>query len=487
MKILLASAEVAPFAKVGGMADVAGALPAALRANNIDARVIMPGYGFINHDKHHIRRLFTFQFTHRLGTSDVHVFTAIYRGVPHYFVQAFPYFGQGDSTYTIWDWDIPRFIFFNQLVMAVAWELHKRLDWMADVIHANDWHTALLPFLVARNRYKSEWQQTSSVITIHNIAYQGDHVGGSLWNAGIDGRDHEWLQHDDLSDNLLAIGISYADMINTVSPTYAKEIHYPYAGFNLVDLIQRRTQDVIGILNGLDTVTNDPTRDPHLIANFDKTNFVDQRRINKRHLQSYAKLPISDNTPIVGMVTRLAWQKGFDFAVPALRQLLEEENVQVIILGTGDAEIEDDLRALEKDFPHQMRAMIEFDISVAQQIYAGCDMFLMPSHFEPCGIGQMIAMRYGALPVVRKTGGLADTVANYDNGSGDVGTGFVFEWEEPQAIVGTIKWAIQAYHTRQGAWQMMQARAMQQEFSWEHSAKDYIALYEQALRKIRGL
>jgi len=483
MKILIVSAEAVPFAKVGGLADVVGSLPAALQQSEMDARVIMPGYGFIDHMKHNINRLFSFQFTHRKGITDVDVYTCIRDGVPYYFVQGWPYFGEETSVYTGWDWDVPRFIFFNQIAMAVAWQLQARLGWFPDVFHVNDWHTSLIPFLLAESHWKKEWTNVASIVTIHNIAYQGNDVGGFLWDLGIPGRHHSLLEKHHLSDNLLAIAVAYSDMISTVSPRYASEIQYAYAGYELAPLIKERSDDLVGILNGIDTNLWNPETDAKLVEHFNADKFANQRAVNKRHLQAYARLPIREDIPVIGIVSRLTWQKGFDLAVPALRQLLADTEVQLVVLGTGDPQIEHDLWHLSNEYKWKSTVFLEFDAALAQHIYAGCDMFLMPSHFEPCGIGQMIAMRYGALPIVRETGGLADTVTNYDDGEADSGTGFVFQWEEPDAVLGTLRWAIDTYYKHPKAWRRMQRRAMQTDFSWNSSAHQYINLYRTALAK----
>jgi len=487
MKVMIVSAEVVPFAKVGGLADVVGSLPAALREEGVDARVIMPGYGFIDHEKYDISRLFSFQFAHRRGALDVHVFTCVYDGVPIYFVQSYPYFGNDDTVYTDWNWDVPRFIFFNQIVMAVAWQLQDRLGWFPDVFNVSDWHTSLLPFLLSQSHHKPEWSHVASVVTIHNIAYQGAGVGGFMWDAGIPERNHSLLEKYSLTDNLLAIAIAYSDMICTVSPTYAVEIQYPYAGYELAPLISERQDDLVGILNGIDVGRMNPEVDKQLVTNFNAETFKDGRIDNKRHLQAVARLPMREDVPVIGVVSRLTFQKGFDLAVPAVRQLMADTDVQLILLGTGEDSIEDAFRQMGNEYKDKATAFIEFDTALAQQIYSGCDIFLMPSHFEPCGIGQMIAMRYGALPVVRKTGGLADTVVNYDNGDADVGTGFVFEWETADALLGTLRWAIDTYYNRPKAWRRMQRRAMQVDFSWKSSAKQYIDLFQKAIQKRKDM
>lgn len=484
MRILLTSSEAVPFAKVGGLADVVGSLPKALRKRDVDARVIIPGYGHIDHLKYNISHLFKFEFFHQQGMTEVNLYTCIYDDVPFYLLQAWPYFGQEGSVYTHWNWDMERFIFFNQIVMATIWQLKERLDWFPDVLHVNDWHTSLLPFLVGMQRHEAAWSKLATVISIHNIAYMGNNAGWFLYRAGVANRSQPDLVFQNLTDNLLGIGIAYSDMVSTVSPRYAEEIKYSYAGYELAPLIQTRMQDLQGILNGLDTDIWNPETDPKLVENFNVDNFETKRPVNKRHLQSFARLPIRSDVPIIGVVSRLASQKGFDLAVPALRQVLGSRDVQLVVLGTGEPDLEYAFWRLDTDFPDKARAFLQFDAALAQQVYAGCDIFLMPSHFEPCGMGQMMAMRYGALPLVRETGGLADTVTNYDNGAGDVGTGFVFQWQQASAVAGTLHWAIDTYHQRPDAWRKMQTRGMSTDFSWDKSASEYIAMYQRAVNKL---
>ncbi len=487
LNALIASAEAVPFAKVGGMADVVGSLPAALRRQGVDARVVLPGYGFIEHFQYDITLLFEFSFTHRLGTSDVKVFHTVYDGVPYYFLQSWPYFGSDATVYSEWRWDVPRFIYFNQMVMAAIWELRQRTGWFPDIIHANDWHSGLLPFLLYEHRFDEAWSQVASVVNIHNLAYQGDHAGGFLYIAGIPGRHHPELVYRDLTDNLMAIAIAYSDAIITVSPRYAIEIRYPDFGYGLNDLINARGDRLRGILNGIDVDLWDPATDPALFSHFDATSFEERRPPNKTYLQHTLGLPQNADTPIIGIVSRLVQQKGIDLLVPAMRRLLYEQDVQFVALGTGEAIFEDMMRAIGNDFGWRgARVMLQYNDAVAQHIYAGSDLFLMPSHFEPCGTGQMLSMRYGALPLVRETGGLADTVQNYDNGSADTGTGFSFLWEEPDALYHTLTWALDTCRHRQPAWQRMQRRGMETDFSWRKSAQEYIEMYETALRHRRG-
>jgi starch synthase len=488
INVLFASAEAVPFAKVGGMADVVGALPEALRRLGVDARVILPGYGFIphQHKDYEIRYLFSFDLPRKTDTSVVSVFTTTYHGVPVYFVQGWPFLGQEDRVYSDWERDMPRFLFFNQAVVAAAWELRQRLDWFPDVFHVNDWHTGLIPFLLYENRNNLIWKRVASVLTIHNMAYQGDNAGGWLWELGIPGRDQFDLVYQDLTDNLMAIAIAYANAITTVSPRYALEIQYPYQGYGLDGLIRTRLDDLSGIINGIDTELWNPATDKALVSNFNARNFEKKRLPNKSHLQSRVGLPVRDDVLVIGLVSRLVWQKGIDLAIPALQQLLVSSDVQFVGLGAGEPRYMHEMRRLGQDFNWRARTYLDFDATLAQQIYAGCDLFLMPSHFEPCGIGQMMAMRYGALPLVRETGGLADTVENYDNGPADKGTGFLFSWQESNALLNTLRWAVDTYRNKPEIWRKMQKRAMQIDFSWDRSAQQYLDVYQKAIEQQRG-
>ena len=445
----------------------------------------MPAYGFIKHYDHNISLLFSFPFYTRKGSFEVDVFTCVTKGVPVYFLQTNPYFGDETTAYLDWDADVPRFVFFNQVVLAFIWELQFRVGWVPDMVHVNDWHTGLIPFLIAHSRHEPFWNEIATMMSIHNILYQGNHVGGFLWDAGVPGRHHPTLEALDLTNNMLGIGIAYADRVGTVSPQYAIEIQYPSAGYELTDLIRHRVGDLVGILNGIDTDQWNPATDPYLVSNFDAETFQTHRPPNKAHLQKYAQLEVNAEIPIIAMVSRLTEQKGLDLAIPGLRKLLQQTNAQVIVLGTGDPGIEHALRMLEQEFPYAVRAFLHFDGALAQHIYGGSDIFLMPSHFEPCGIGQMLAMRYGSLPVVRATGGLADTVQNYDDQDAQKGTGFVFHWEEVDAVTNTLLWAIDTFWHRPQAWQQLQARAMQSDFSWASSAEQYVEEYTSTITNVR--
>lgn len=486
MNILFVSAEVDPFAKVGGLADVVGSLPKALRESGVDARVLMPYYGSINAERYNIRPLFSFTFERRTGLETVEIHTTEHNGVPIYFLRALPHFGLERTVYGNWDTDVPRFIFFCQAALEAADQLQQNLGWFPDLLHVHDWHTGLVPFLVdLRRAYDERWRGVGTMLTIHNMAYQGDHVGGFTFILGIPARNQPDLQRFDLGDNMLAMAIAYSDIITTVSPRYAIEIQYPYQSYGLDNILATRLPDLYGILNGIDMDLWNPETDPLVPHHFNAENFRAERLQNKRALQQESGLAVRDDVLLVGLVSRLVEQKGLDLAFPALRRFLAENDVQFVGLGSGEPQFNDMLTSIGNDFPQKARANVGFNATTAQHIYAGCDLFLMPSHYEPCGVGQMLAMRYGALPLVRETGGLSDTVENYDDANADRGKGFVFLWETPDAVVGTLQWALYTYQNRPEAWGRMQERALRTDFSWDISAREYIALYENAIARHR--
>ncbi len=484
MNVLFVSAEVDPFAKVGGLADVVGSLPKALRSRGIDARVLMPYYAFIDQTRFNIRHLFSFQFERQTGLERVDIYGTEHNDVPIYFLRALPWFGQERTVYSNWDGDVPRFIFFCQAALEAATALRDQLGWFPDLFHVNDWHTGLTPFLIdLRRAYDPAWRSVGTMLTIHNMAYQGDYITGFTMPLGIPGRNHPELQRYNLGDNMLATAIAYSDIITTVSPRYAVEIQFPYQSYGLQNLLRSRLLDLYGIVNGIDMELWNPETDRMISSHFNADNFVQLRPPNKRQLQQDSDLEVRDDVFVIGLVSRLVEQKGLDLAFPALRRLLADTDVQFVGLGSGEPEFNNMLFRLGEDFHWRARAFVGYNATVAQRIYAGCDLFLMPSHYEPCGVGQMLAMRYGALPLVRETGGLADTVENYDDGPADRGTGFMFQWETPDAVLGTIHWALRTYHQRREAWRRMQARALRTDFSWNKGAAEYIQLYEEAIAR----
>ncbi len=449
----------------------------------------MPLHGVIDRAKYGIKPAFRYVFTRRNSSGDIVIHYTEYDGVPIYFLETWPFFGEGRDIYGDVDWDSKRFVLFSQAILATIGHLRAGTGdlepWSVDVIHVNDWHTALASFLLEQARGDPAWAHVGSVLSIHNMAYQGWEAGGVLFDAGVHGRHHPDLVYQDKTDNLLGIGIAYSDMVSTVSPRYATEIQYPRFGEGLEGLVRLRNidGDVRGILNGIDVDRWNPSTDPWVVNRFGPDSFVEARAKNKAALQEESGLAQRPDVPLIAMITRLVEQKGADLAIGALYRLLADTDCQFIMLGTGDPALETAMRRLCNTFAWKATPYIKFDAMLSQRIYSACDLFLMPSRYEPCGLGQMMAMHYGALPVVRETGGLADTVHNYDNGNGEVGTGFVFLWEEADAVLNTLRWAIHTYRFNRISFERMQQRAMQIDFSWNKSAREYIELYERALSK----
>jgi len=446
LKVLFVSAEVGPFAKVGGLADVAAALPRALAARGHDVRVVTP-----RHSAEAIGEIAALiplsagrQATARSTTSDGD-------GVPTYLVESEGLFPR-DRVYGEAN-DLERYLAFCQ----AALELPKQLGWRPDVFHCNDWHTAPIAFGL-RNRAWGDgfYRGAACVLTIHNLRYRGP---------------------DELAD-FLCQGIYYADAVTTVSETYAREILTPEYGEGLHPLLQERQDRLFGILNGLDYREYDPAGDPHLAANFDAAT-LERRSANKTALQERAGLAPDANAPVVGMVSRLTEQKGMDLTLETMGALLSEGAAQFVVLGTGDETYHRAFRDLAQRHAGHAAVSIAFDHPLAQLIYGGCDLFLMPSRFEPCGLGQLIALRYGAIPVVRHTGGLADTVSDY-TGPESEGNGFVFHEYSAPALLAALRRALATFQ-HPDEWRRLQARCMQLDFSWSRSAERYESAYRQAL------
>lgn len=485
MKVLFIASEMAPLAKTGGLGDVVGSLPKVLRQKGIDARVVMPHYSMIPDGDYR----FNYQVPRTSGDGDVSVQELAVDGVPVYLLKSWPYFVDDGKIYTVWDWDTPRFIYFAQMAMAFVWQLAQgRLDagepWWPDVLHVHDWHTGLVPFLLDEARFNPHWQDIASVMTIHNMAFQGPHAGGWLWEEGFSNRDHPALYWQDWKDNLLAIGIAYANKVNTVSPNHAVELHYPRFGEGLQEVIWARDADFSGILNGIDTERLDPATDPAITQNYDADDFREKRVENKLALQKELGLPPLADVPLVAIISRITPQKGMDFAIPALRTLLASEDMQFIGLGLGDPGLQSAFEKLGSDFDWKARTFLKMDATLAQKIYAAADLLLVPSRYEPCGLTQITAMRYGCIPLVRETGGLLDTVENFDNV--DSGTGFTFLFEEATALEGTIRWALDVYRQNPTAWQNMQERGMRHDWGWGRRADEYVALYDAAIQQKRA-
>ncbi|HEX3045816.1 MAG TPA: glycogen synthase [Bacillota bacterium] len=485
LKILLLSAEVVPFAKTGGLADVAGALPKALKELGHDIRVIMPHYGCIDREKFGLRDFLPnlpVPMNDQVETAPI-LEGAIGKAVPVYFVHNPKYYDR-EGIYMYQD-DAERFIFFCR----AALEMLKEIDWKPDILHCNDWHTAIIPnFLQTIYRDDPFFQQTSTVYTIHNLAYQGVFGKRVLEIAGITQRQFE-APHDigalALSENqvnMMGRGIYFADIVNTVSETYAREILTPEYGEGFDWLLQKRRDRLYGILNGVDYEVNNPATDSHLFQNYDQYT-IERKTVNKIGLQQEVHLAQEAHTPLIGIISRLSDQKGFDLIGQVIEPLIANLNFQLVLLGTGTEEYHRLFMGMREKYPARVAAILTFNNDLAQKIYAGSDLFLMPSRFEPCGLGQLLAMRYGSVPIVRETGGLKDTVTNYEP-ENQRGNGFSFGNYNSLAMYTAIVRAIETYHYKE-QWLGLIRRGMSADYSWHNSALKYVELYRRALAQRR--
>ncbi len=477
LKILVLAAEAVPFAKTGGLADVAGALPKAIRALGHDVRLAMPRYSRIDPEKFGLVEVvppFDVPIHHTNEQASI-LEGAIGSDIPVYMVENAKYFDR-EGIYMYPD-DADRFIFFCR----AALEALKALDWRPDIIHCHDWHTAIVPNWL-KTIYKDDpfYNNAVTVYTIHNLAYQGIFGYRVLEIAGID----EWgfLYHPEMADlnevvDLMGRGIYWADVVNTVSETYSREILTPEYGERLDPLLRDRRDRLFGILNGIDYETANPSTDPHIAVNYDGIS-LERRQENKSALQRETKLPEDPNAPLIGAISRLTDSKGFDILGDAIDHILDQ-GVQMVLMGTGDQHYHDLFSHMVQQYPRQVSVFLTFNAPLAQRIYAGSDMFLMPSRFEPCGTGQMIAMHYGSVPIVRATGGLADTVQDFDPRTGQ-GTGFVFKPYDRWALFAAIVRATETFKHHE-VWRQLQLRGMNADFSWDRSARQYVDLYRRAI------
>ena len=474
MKVLFAAAEGVPFYKTGGLGDVAYALPKTLRQAGVDIRVVLPYYG----------QLFPAQY--RAQVSDVAQFTVMVGGeqkyvgikqlqlgtVPYYFIDNEEFFGR-EGLYGYWD-DGGRFGFFQMAII----EMLQVIDFIPDVLHLNDWHTAFIPVLL-KDKYSwiTPYQGIKTQLTIHNLQFQGWFPPAVLTDVFGIGRQ---FFHDDGyaqngAVNFLKGGINFADLVSTVSPSYAREIQTPQFGEHLDGTLRKQAGKLVGILNGIDTQLYDPATDKHLPAHYTAGDLSGKAK-DKRALQRSVGLP-QRKVPLFGIVSRLTRQKGMDQLLTALNVLLPGEDIQVVMLGTGDSELEVGFNTLRDRFAGKVASLVKFDEALAQQIYAGADFFVMPSAFEPSGLAQMMAMRYGTLPIVHETGGLRDSVTPYDATTG-AGTGFSYYDFTPQVLIDTLVRAAQVYRDEPAAYQQLQQQAMAADFAWPTAAKQYLAGYE---------
>ncbi|MDX1699340.1 MAG: glycogen synthase GlgA [Melioribacteraceae bacterium] len=480
MKIAFASSEIVPFAKTGGLADVAGALPKELLKLGNEVKVFMPKYYEVNeyeygHEYDYLVgevKVSTGGYSH-----SVHVF---YGKLPNsevdiYFIH-YPVFFHRNKIYTE-DWDEDeRFILFSKAVLHVM----QKLGWAPDLIHVNDWQTALIPvFLKELYNWDTLFRNTKTVLTIHNIGYQGRFSLDSYKKAELPAELYENfgpLSHEGDS-NFLKAGILYSDVINTVSDTYAKELLTPEYGSGMDGYLWLRHTNFFGIVNGVDYTVWDPETDKYIPHHYSIKDMSGKLK-NKQFLLDKLNMPFDSERPLIGIVSRLVSQKGFDIITEVLYDLLGLD-AQFIILGSGQDEYENIFQEAANNFPDKIGVYFGYNEELAHQIEAGADIFLMPSHYEPCGLNQIYSLKYGTVPVVRKTGGLADTVQDwneYNHYGQDIGNGFSFYEYSGKALLDSVKRAINDFHNKP-VWRKIQANGMEKDYSWKHSAEEYVKLY----------
>lgn len=474
MKCLFCTSEALPFAASGGLGDVAGSLPHALRNRLIGCRVVMPLYDEIPKElKDSMRFVTSLSIPVSWRRQYCGVFEARYGGVIYYLLDNQYYFKR-KGLYGHYD-DAERFAFLSRASL----EMLKYIDFKPDIIHANDWQTALVPVYYSLFYSHDEWYSgIKTVFTIHNIQYQGKYGLEVVEDiVGIPNDKISVIEFDGCA-NFMKGAIETANRVTTVSPTYAMEIMDPWYAHNLDPILRERSWKVSGILNGIDVDNYNPATDKDLYENYSLDDILGKAE-NKRALQERLGLNIDPDVPLVGMVTRMVAHKGLDLVKAALDQLMNEEDIQFVILGSGDWEYETFFREMQNKYQGRLNASFGFVPELSRKIYAGSDIFLMPSKSEPCGLSQMIALKYGTIPVVRETGGLKDSI--HDSGDGE-GNGITFKNYDPMDMMNAVKRALKGYKNKEG-WNILVKRAMQSDNSWGKSANEYIRLYRNMLKE----
>lgn len=484
LNVLLLSSEVEPFAKTGGLADVSSALPKAVKALDHEIRIMMPRYGSINERKcqlHDMVRLKDIPIhlgkKHPLASVKSSFLTNSHSRIQVYFLDNPDLFGRpGLYVHPDTKVDYPdndeRFFFFDRGVLEVL----KKLGWKPDIIHCNDWQTGLVPVYL-KTLYQNDpfYRDTRTILTIHNMAYQGVFPASSFEKTGLPAEvlTEEGIQHNG-KINLLKAGLLYSDTITTVSERYAREIQTsPEFGCGLQDIARRRSDDLTGILNGIDTSEWDPAVD-HIIPHRYDARTLDMKLKNKKALLHQLNMPFHESVPVIGMVTRLAEQKGIDIIMAVFDRIIRMP-AQFVVLGVGDKHYQDFFEDAETRYPGKVAARLSFDTELAHLIEAGSDMFLMASRFEPCGLNQMYSLKYGTVPIVRATGGLDDTVEDFVPAT-QKGNGFKFTHYDGEDLLKTVKRAVDTF-ADQSTWKRIMKSGMSADFSWEASARKYLQLY----------
>ncbi len=475
IKVLLVASEMAPFAKVGGLADVVGTLPRHLNANGCDARVILPLYRRIK-ERYAEQLVFLRWNMLRMGWRTLYsgLFRMDFEGVSVYFIDNEYYFGH-ESVYLEYSFDIERFSFFQRAVLEA---LGAPMDFEPDILQCNDWQAGMIPCLLeAHYRSQGFHKALKTVFTVHNLKYQGIHGVETIADL-MDMPPQYMTEEQVLKDgvpNFMKAGIVFADSVTTVSPSYAGEILTTQYGEGLDGILRQVAFKVKGILNGIDVEEYDPSADPLISANFDAESWQRGKAANKRNLQVEMGLDVNPDVPLAVMISRLVDQKGIDLLIHVIDRLIDD-GMQIVVQGTGDPFYEWLLGETAARNKGAMAAVFAYDNALAHRIYAAGDLFLMPSLFEPCGLSQMIAMRYGTVPVVRETGGLKDTVHPYNRFTGD-GNGFTFSGADAEELLLAVRTACGVYRDSRPAWESIVKSGMLGDFTWDSSAAAYAGLF----------
>jgi len=486
MKIAFVASEVVPFAKTGGLADVAGSLPKEIKELGHDVKVFMPKYYSVDEKR------FDLEYLSWIGnlpirisgkTLDVHVHKGYLPNskVEIYFID-YPRLFHRHTIYTNDIDEDERFILFSKAVI----ELIQKLQWKPDIVHLNDWQTGLIPLLIKDNySWDKMFNKTATVFTIHNIGYQGSFPKKTLYKAEINPRyfDSPGQVEQGGKINFMKAGISFADAISTVSETYANELLLPEYGFGMDSVLKYRAEDFYGILNGIDYDLWNPETDKHIPFNYSIDNLAGKLK-NKKDLLKQFGLTFDEKKPLIGIISRLAVQKGFDILLSSMEYLMSLD-FQLILLGSGEDEYETGFNALANKYPHKFAIHLGYNNDLSHLIEAGADMFLMPSHYEPCGLNQIYSLKYGTVPIVRKTGGLADTVQDCDEMTTlglDAGNGYSFVDYNGYALTNAVERALRDFKNKP-VWAKLQSNGMIKDFSWKISAEKYIDLYKKAMEK----
>ena len=475
MNILIVASEAHPFIKTGGLGDVIGALPVALNDLGADVRVVIPNYRDIKKEiKENLK--YIDNFTVNVGWRNQYcgILEYEHEGVKFYLLDNEYYFNRG-GLYGYYD-DGEKFAFFDRAVL----EFVKHIDWVPDILHCNDWQTGMVPVLLKLEYSKEEkFKNMKTMFSIHNLFFKGMFDPKVL--PELFGYDYESFNNGSLEHygavSFLKGGINYADKVTTVSKSYAEEIKTPEYGEQLEGLLRYRSSVLEGIVNGIDYKEYNPEEDKYIYSTY-SVNDLENKKINKEELQKELGLTVNKDVPMIGLVSRLTHQKGCDLIINILEELLKED-IQVVVLGTGDYMYEESFKSFQGRHPNKISANIKFSNELAHKIYAASDMFLMPSLFEPCGLGQLIALRYGSIPIVRETGGLKDTVTPY-NEYDETGNGFGFKNYRFEELFNITKYAIKIYRNKD-KWNNIVRQAMSSDNSWEKSAKEYIEIYNQLI------